>query len=98
MVDKCSALIDIPSKLDETSLLRLITLVNKLYVCSGHPESKFVNYVDSRKGILHNKSGRVAAFVDQYAPVHLNGETFQKTVRTSECEMLVHGDKCSTSY
>ena len=41
-----------------------------------------------------DKSGGVATFVDQYAPIHLNGETFQKTVRTSGCEMLVHGEKC----
>ena len=92
-VSKCSALTGIPSK--ETSLLRQITLVDKLHVCSGHPESKFVNYVDSRKGKLHNKSGGIAAFVDEYAPILLHGETFQ-TVRTSGCEMLVRSDKCST--
>ena len=39
---KCSALTGIPVKLDETSLLRLITLVDKLRVCSGCPESKLV--------------------------------------------------------
>ena len=76
------------------STLRLITLVDKLHVCLGHPESKFVDYVEGRKGKLNNKSGGASAFIDQYAPIHLNGETFRITVCTSECEMLVHGDKC----
>ena len=34
-------------------------------------------FVDSRKGKLLNRSGGVTAFVDHYAPVHLNGETFE---------------------
>ena len=94
-VRKCSALSSIPSQLDEKSLLKLISLVDKLHVCSGHPESKFVTFVDSRKGKLFNKSGGVAAYVDHYAPVHLNEEMFQKTVHTSDCEMLVCGQKCN---
>ena len=71
-----NTLSDIPSQ--------LITLVDKLHVCAGHSKSKFINYVDGRKGKLYNKPGGVAAYVDKYAPIHLNGETFQKTVRTSE--------------
>ena len=74
-VNRCSVLSDIPSQLDESSVLGLIILVDKLHVCSGHPESKFVNYVDGRKGKLHNKSGGVAAFVDQCTPICLIGET-----------------------
>ena len=93
-VRKCSALSNIPPQLDETSLPKLISLVDMLHVCSGHPESKFVTFVDSRKGKLFNKSGGIAAYVDHYAPVYLNEEIFHKTVRTSDCEMLVHGQKC----
>lgn len=38
-------------------------------------------------------SRKVAAFTDSYALVHLYGETLEITVRTSECEMLVHEEK-----
>ena len=78
--------------------MTLINLVNKLNICSGHPKSKFVNFLNFRKGKLYNKAGKVSAFVDHYAPVHLNGEIFESTVRTSQCEMLVHCEKCKPYY
>ena len=49
--------------------MKLIDLVDKLNVCSGHPESKFVDFVNYRKGKLSNKAGQISAFVDHYAPV-----------------------------
>ena len=88
-----SGLSCIPRKLDVASMMKLLQLVDKLNICSGHPEPKFVTFVDHKKGKLHNRTGKVAAFIDSYAPVHLHGEIFEKTVRTSEYEMLVHGDK-----
>ena len=94
-VRKCSALSSIQPQLNETAILELISLVDKVHICAGHPESKFVTFVESRKGKLFGKSGDVSAFVDHYAPVKVNGEIFQKTVRTSGCEMLVHGEKCN---
>ena len=87
-VKKCSALCSILSQVDETSVLKLISLVDRLHVCPGHPNSKFLAFVDSRKRKLLNRSGGITAFVDHYAPVHLNEETSEKTVRTLECEML----------
>ena len=41
-VKKCSALCSIPSQLDETSILKLISLVDRLHVCPGHPDSKLI--------------------------------------------------------
>lgn len=93
-VKKCSALTNVPLKVDERSVNELINSVHRLRVCSGHPDSKFLSFVESRKGKLCNKSGGVVAFTDHYAPVRLNGETFQSTVRTTNCELLVHGEKC----
>ena len=54
-----------------------------------------MTFVESRKGKLFNKYGGIAAFVDHYAPIHLNGELFQKMVRTLDCETLVRGEKCN---
>ena len=51
-VQKCSALSCIPSMLDEASMIRLLKLVDKLNICSGHPETKFVTFVDYKKGTI----------------------------------------------
>ena len=93
-VKRCSSLANIPLKLDEQSVNELITIVHKLHVCAGQPDSKFFTFVESKNGKLCNKSGSVAAFSDHYAPVSLNGEMFQSTVRTTNCELLVHGERC----
>ena len=63
-VQKCSALSCIPFKLDAASMNKILQLVNKLNICSGHPETKFVTFVDHKKGKLHNKTGNIAAFVN----------------------------------
>ena len=93
-VDTCPALSTIPPYLNNVSTAELVNLVDKLNVCAGHPEAKFIDFVSKRKGKLLNRSGDVAASIDEYAPVCLNGEMFQKTIRTSQCELIVHGQKC----
>lgn len=93
-VSKCEALSSIPQLLDDASLAELINIVEQLNVCAGHPEAKFIDFVSKRKGKLLNRSGAVAATIDEYAPVHLNGEMFQKTIRTMQCELLIHTQKC----
>ena len=77
-VQKCSALSCIPSKLDDASMIKLLQLVDKLNICSGHPETKFVTFVDYRKGKLYNKAGKVAAFVDHYALYIFMGRYLRK--------------------
>ena len=56
--------------------------------------TSFLSFVESKKGKLCNKTGGVAAFADNNAPLCLNGETFGRTIRTANCELLVHGEKC----
>lgn len=99
-VIKCSALSHIPLQLDKSSFAELLQLVNILNVCAGQPDSSFVVFADSRKGKFIGKDGSTVAFVDRYAPVNVNGETFSQTIRTSDCELLVRGQKCKscTSY
>ena len=62
--------------------MELLGVVDRLHVCPGHPESKFVAFAESRKGKLCNRVGSVAAYVDHHSPVCLNGEKFPSTVRT----------------
>ena len=92
-VKKCDPLANIPTKLDVTSIVQLISIVDKLKVCAGHPEKKFIDFVTSRKGKLLNKTGDVTATIDEFV-VSLNGEVYERTVRTASCELLIHGQKC----
>lgn len=93
-VSICPALSSMSPQLNETSVMELVKLVDRLGVCPGHPESKFVAFVESRKGKHCNRAGDVVAFIDHHAPVCLNGESFPCTVRNMKCDMLVHGGKC----
>ena len=47
----------------------------------------------SRKGKFESNEGRTVAFVE-YFPVVLDGETYKHNIRTTSCELLVHGPKC----
>ena len=95
-VKKCSALCNIPVQLDRASFKELIVVVDKLHVCAGHPDSSFLVFADSRRGKFIGKDGSITAFVDDYAPITTNGEIFLRTVRTSNCELLVHDQKCKS--
>ena len=90
----CSALASVPISLTPESLAVLLSLLECLYICAGHQENRFVEMVTARKGVLKTKDGQMASFVDDYASVSLNGETFSQTVQTAECELLVRSVKC----
>jgi len=94
-VDRCAALSSVPKILDVASLSRLLSCLEVLPVCPGHPDMHFIEMVNAKKGQLRGHAGDVVAFTDSYAPVHLNGELYARTVLTSSCELLLHTDKCS---
>ena len=94
--ENCAALSSVPKCLDVTSLSRLLSLLETMPVCPGHPDTHFLEMVDAKKGKLRGQSGNVVAFTDNYASVHLNGEFYPRTVRTASCELFVHGGKCSS--
>ena len=94
--ENCSALSSVPKCLDVTSLTRLLCMLEKMPVCPGHPEEQFLEMVAARKGRICGRSGDTVAFIDSYSLVHLNGESYAKTVRTTSCEVLVNGGKCSS--
>lgn len=85
----CSALTAIPSTLSSTSFTALLSLVDKLNICAGHPDDHMIELADARKGRLSS------AFLDEHAPVQLNRCVYQRTIRASGCELLVHGSKCA---
>ena len=92
----CTALASQPSQLTPDSLSHLLNIVDNLNVCAGHPDDKFVSFAKGKKGVLKTRDGGVAASLDNYAPVLLNGSLYAQTVRTTSCELLVSGVKCAS--
>ena len=92
---QCCALKSLPLKIHNATLLKkLIDTVDSLQVCAGHPDQKLLDMAMSRKGKFESYDGRTVAFVDEYFPVVLGGETYKQTICTNSCELLVHGPKC----
>ena len=92
---KCVALKCLPVTVKtKIALNRLLKLVDSLNICAGHPEDHFLDLADSRKGKFQSAGNSTVAFIDTYYPVSLNGKEYSRTIRTSACELLVHGPKC----
>ena len=98
---KCPALSNIPEKLSSQSLQVLVTSLEKFNVCPGHPDKHFVEMGISKNGkynIMSKDGEKVAAKVDNYSNVLLNGKQYDVTVWSSNCELVVQGSKCASYY
>ena len=94
---KCVPLQGIKEHLDsEVDAKKLFHVLTSANVCPGHPDQHFIEFINSRKGRLLSKDKHTVAFLDRYALVTLNGETYSETVRSSSCELITHGIKCSS--
>ena len=60
----CAPLSAFPSPLHLADLHHLLSAVDKLRVCAGHPDQQFIDMVEARKGKLYSPSGDTAAFVN----------------------------------
>ena len=71
------ALRSVPLILTSESLNNLLQLLERPHVCGGQPDSHFVSMVNAKNGkIISSSNGKVAAIVDQYAPVAVNREYY----------------------
>ena len=92
---KCSALQSFPNNINtKLAANALLAQVDGLNVCAGHPDQQFLDIADSWKGKFQSANKSIVAFADNYFFVNLNGETYPRTIRTTACELLVHGTKC----
>jgi len=66
----------------------LLTKLDSLNVCLGHPEQRFIEMLDNKNGKLYNSSGEVAAYVDNTCSFWYGGEVISKAIRTSNCMIL----------
>ena len=92
----CSGISNFPKQINYGSLLQeLLTKVNELHVCAGNPDKNFLSLMDRRKEKIKNGTCE-SAFIDSFFPVFVDGESCERTVRTTKCEMLVCEHKCDS--
>ena len=92
---RCPAISKLPSHISSPENINgIVTLLDSLVLCSGHPDSHLVEMVTSRKHF----EARTAAFVDSQSDYNIGSETYSTSVRTKSCSMLVstQSRKCST--
>ena len=94
---KCELLAEIPETLNQTSLGKLLELIDSCNVCPGNPDTGYVEMAVARKGqLISKKHDIVTAIVDSFAPVSCRGKLYTNTIRVSSCELLVKGNKCTS--
>ena len=92
----CPMLEPFSDVLTPDSLKSLFSVVHGAKICSGHPDSKFCDFLQGKKGEkLVGRNNQETAFLDSYAPVMCNDVTFQETVRSTKCTMLSATERCA---
>lgn len=85
----------IPIHLEVGTLQQLLSTIDQLInVCAGHPDTRFIDMVEAKKGSLKSSTGSVSAYMDSNAAVELNGQSHSKTVRSTRCQLLSSASKC----
>lgn len=84
----------IPCHLNATFLKEMLHMLEKLHVCPGNPDERFVSMGVAHKGIFPSSSGGVRARVEENFPVTCGGKVYSTTVRLNLCALLVNEDKC----
>ena len=88
-ISSCTLLQEVPAKLQLESANTLVRRVDSLSVCVGNPDHHFVQLCDAHKGSILSPDGSVSAFTDDYCAIVFEGNSFDSTVRTSKCDLLL---------
>ena len=88
------ALSCIPAKLQASTMQKLLSTVGQMRVCAGHPDMHFLTIMEAKNGIMKSANGNMAAYVDDNASIELNGVSYSKTLRSSDCHILSSSIKC----
>ena len=93
----CAPFSTIPQHLTLVAIQLLLTVLDTALVCAGHPDEHLVEMAKVKKGTLLSKNGKeVHAALDSTAAVYLNGVTYTETIRSTSCQLLVYGSKCTS--
>lgn len=79
-----------------TSLAGVISILDSASICVGNPQSRYIEMAESRKGKFLGENGEEKACLETSYPLQHDGMVLSATVRTSGCDILVHGSKCSS--
>ena len=91
-----SPLSSVPEKLSTVSVTALLELLDTGRVCPGHPDEQYEDLAKEKKGRFLSPQGELVAFEDGGFMVELNGKKYTRTIRTSHCDILIHGEKCES--
>ena len=86
----------VPEKLSTVSVISLLELLDTGRVCPGHPDEQYEDLAKEKKGRFLSLQGELVAFEDEGFMVELNGKKYTRTIRTSHCDILIHGEKCES--
>ena len=89
---QCSAISRLPQTVTPENVNSILQYLDKLAVCPGHPEQRFIQMAKEKKSL---REGHTPATLDECSDVSLNDDTYCRTLRTVSCEMLVPNGKCS---
>jgi len=90
----CPGLVSIPFILNPESFVTFLKLIDKLNVCVGQPDSRFVDMMQQKNNEIISPVGNKTAYIDKFAPVYCNEQKYAVTVRTANCEVLTSETKC----
>ena len=90
----CPLLGSIPSTLTTKNLVAFLQLLDRLNVCVGQPDSRFVTMVQQKNDTTMSAAGNKTAYIDSFAPVYWNERSYTVTVRTVQGKFLTTENKC----
>ena len=90
---KCDMLRSFPAHLNPAQIAKLLSILDKVPLCAGHPDEHFVTMIQAKKGKITSLNGEVIAYLDS-SPVEINGTKYSRTIRSSNCDIIAAG-KCA---
>ena len=89
---KIKSLSEFPSKPNTEQLYELLATIDKLPLCSGHSDTRYIEMLKTKKGRILSAYGETSAYLDNDNPLVVNGKLISQTIRSSKCELT--GSTC----
>ena len=64
----------------------LLTAIDGLHICPGHPDNHIVDMLKNKNDAMKNRS---AIVLDDFCDLTFNYQSYNFTVRNTDCEILV---------
>ncbi|XP_060083432.1 uncharacterized protein LOC132562694 [Ylistrum balloti] len=88
---------DLPEVFDSyTKVQQLLNRLNKFVVCLGNPDEEFQDLVSIGCALTAGKSSEIHAYREGDFCAELGNLTYNSSIRTVNCAMLVEGRRCNS--